>query len=105
MDQLRARNAGIECRECEVSSLLYVDDIVLLAPDEESVQVQRNGARDGMSLLCYTKNSSVTFKQTKIGSFFYAHGLHNKRFKILNAFDSSSNIDNIQHHSDYWSSI
>ena len=38
--QLRAVNAGLECGECVVSSQLYADDIVLLAPDVECLQKQ-----------------------------------------------------------------
>ena len=37
VEQLKARNIGTVCGECVVSSLLYADDIVLLAPDEESL--------------------------------------------------------------------
>ena len=40
VDRFRAKNAGVVCGECVVSSSLYADDIVLLAPDEESLQAQ-----------------------------------------------------------------
>ena len=40
VEQLRAVNAGVECGERVVSSLLYADDIVLLAPDVECLQKQ-----------------------------------------------------------------
>ena len=39
VEQLRTKNVGTVCGECIVSSLLYADDIVLLAPNEESLEV------------------------------------------------------------------
>ena len=39
VEQLKVTERGTVCGECVVSSLLYADDIVLLAPDEESLQV------------------------------------------------------------------
>ena len=39
IDILKRANAGVECGECAVTSLLYADDIVLLAPDEVSLQL------------------------------------------------------------------
>ena len=56
------------------------------------------------SLLCYTKNPSITFIQTIIGLFCYAYGLRDKRFEILNAFGCSCSVDHIRRHGDYWSS-
>ena len=39
VEQLRVKNAWTVCGECMVSSLLYADDIVLVAPDKESLEV------------------------------------------------------------------
>ena len=56
-----------------------------------------------ISLLCYTKNPSITFTQTIIGLFCYAYGLHNKGFEILNALGCCYSVDHIWRHGDYWS--
>lgn len=56
-----------------------------------------------ISLLCDTKNPSVTFIQT-IGLFCYAYGLRDKGFELLNAFGCSCSVDHVHRHGDYWSS-
>ena len=38
-EQLGMKNTGTVCGECMISSLLYADDIVPLAPSEESLKV------------------------------------------------------------------
>lgn len=56
-----------------------------------------------ISLLCYTKNPSITFIQTIIGLVCYAYGLRDKGFEILNAFGCSCSVDHVRRHGDYWS--
>ena len=46
VDTLKRTNAGIECGDCVVTSLLYADDIVLLAPDEGSLQSLLNAVEE-----------------------------------------------------------
>ena len=65
VDQLRAKNSGIACGECEVSSLLYADDIVLLAPDEESLQVQIKVVEEW----CKRWRMSLNIAKTKVIHF------------------------------------
>ena len=40
--EIKLLNAGVELDDCTISLLLYADDIVLIAPDEVSLQMQLN---------------------------------------------------------------
>ena len=66
VEQLRTRNVETTCGDCIISSLLYVNDIVLLAPDEESLQVQIKVVEEWckrwhMSLNIYSEDESSSF--------------------------------------------
>jgi len=37
-DDIRALSAGVELDELNISSLLYADDVALIAPDEQNLQ-------------------------------------------------------------------
>lgn len=65
VDQLKAKNVGIVCGECVVSSLLYADDIVLLAPDEENLQLQIKIVEEW----CQRWRMSLNIAKTKVIHF------------------------------------
>ena len=58
VEQLRTRNVGTTCGDCIISSLLYADDIVLLAPDEESLQVQIKVVEEWCKEMAYESKHS-----------------------------------------------
>ena len=65
VEQLKATGRGTVCGECVVSSSLYADDIVLLAPDEESLQVLTKTVEKW----CKRWRMSLNITKTKIVHF------------------------------------
>ena len=65
VDQLKAASAGVICGENMVSSLLYADDIVLLAPNEESLQKQIREVEEW----CRGWRMSLNIAKTKVIHF------------------------------------
>ncbi|VDI73582.1 Hypothetical predicted protein [Mytilus galloprovincialis] len=66
VDEINSLNLGIPINEsCILSILLYADDIVLLAPDEESLQMMLNVVNNW----CSKCRLSLNFEKTKIIHF------------------------------------
>ena len=65
MDQLGTVKVGVVCGKCMVSSLLYADDIVLLVPNEESLQKQIGEVEEW----CRGWSMSLNISKTKVIHF------------------------------------
>lgn len=65
VDCLKEKNCGVMCGDCSVASLLYADDIVLLAPDEQSLQ----SLLDAVEEWCRKWRMSLNISKTKIMHF------------------------------------
>ena len=88
--EIKLRNAGVELDDCTISLLLYPDDIVLIAPDEASLQTQLNvvyqWCRRWRMLVNKDKTQIVHFRPagSAITDFRFINGSH--KLGIVNEY-------------------
>ena len=92
VDQLKGVSAGVVCGENIVSSLLYADDIVLLAPNEESLQEQIMEVEKW----CRRWHMSLNIEKTKI-----VHFRKKLRSKQRSEYNFLFNSEKIEYASEY----
>ena len=106
--EIKLLNAGVELDDCTISLLLYADDIVLIAPDEVSLQTQLNAVyqwcRRWHMLVNEDKTQIVHFRPAGSAAtdFRFIYGSHKlaivNEYKYLGVFfdehlSFSSNAD------------